>query len=266
MGQKLLQQDPFIDLRRGSYFDDDFFWFSSGNQWTDALTNSSAPTVSSTIQDGVLVMVNTGATNDACFIYTTDKIALWSATSNPGGTAQPCSGITLMGECLIQFSEASTNNANIWFGFSSVVTVSQLVNASAGPATSFTGAGLYKQGGSLGWKTVSSQSTTQNLNTVGNFTAAAQTGYQRLRVQCEIVNGIMEITYFIDNGGGMQQCTYSSSSARPGTNLIKDYIPLSSPAAMSFGIGVKNGTSAAETLNVDYMASWKLRNNFLGSN
>lgn len=265
MGQQLIAQEPFVDLRRGYYFHDDFEYFASGNQWTDQLTNSSAPVVSTGLEDGVLVMTNTTATNDAAFIYTTTKNYLWAATSLPGGTAQPCAGITHMCECLIQFTEANTNNANIWFGFSSLQTVAQLVNASAGPAVSFTGAGIYKQGGSLGWKTISSQSTTQNLNTAANFATAGQTGYQRLRVQVEIINAVAEITYWIDQGSGMVQCT--TSTGRPGQNYIKDYITLSSPAAMAFGIGVKTGaTGTAEVLNVDYMAAWKIRSNFVGSN
>ncbi len=255
MGQKLLAQSPFVDLRRGYYLQDDFEVYTDAKLWTAALTGSSAPTVLSTGQDGVLVQLCTSSTNDASFIFTTIPLFKWA-----NGVVHEC-------EAILQFSEASTNNANVWFGFSSVNTVAMLVNASAGPATSFSGAGIYKQGGTLTWRTVSSQSTTQNLN---NTTyAAAQAGYQRLRVQCEVVNSVMEVTYWIDQGGstgnvgGLQMRNTSSFPA--GGAPIKDFITLSSPAAMYLGIGVKNGTGSAETLNVDYIAGWKHRSNFLGS-
>lgn len=249
MGMKLLAQEPFVDLRRGYYFHDDFEEYTDAKRWTAALTNSSAPTITATAQDGVLAQLNTGATNDASFIFTTSKIGLWA-----NDKVHVC-------ECLIQFTEASTNNANIWFGFTSVNTVAMLVNGSAGPATSGTFAGIYKTGGTLGWRTASSQSTTQTLTNSGNFTTAGQSGYQRLRVQVEIINSVAEVTYFIDQGSGMQQVKDSTTRQ----NLIKDVISLSSPAAMYFGIGIKNGTSAAEQLNVDYVAAWKHRSNFVAS-
>lgn len=252
MGSKLLVQPWRVDARRGYYFDDDFEYFTNGNQWTDALTNSSAPTISGTLQDGVLVQLNTSSTNDASFLYTTNPLYKWANNT------------THMAEIILQFAEASTNNANIWFGFSSLNTVAQLVNGSAGPATSFTGAGWYKQGGSLVWRTISSQSTAQNLNTT-TYTAG-QAGYQRLRVQVEINNSVAEITYWLDQGGTTGGIQARNNATFPANGApIKDFISLSSPAAMYLGFGVKNGTTAAETLNVDYIAGWKLRSNLLGS-
>ena len=253
MGTKLVAHDDFINLRRGFYLEDDFILYTDAKTWTAALTNSAAPTISSSLQDGVLVQANTAATNDASFIYSTVPLFKWA------------NNIVHTAECVLQFTEASTNNANVWFGFTSVNTVAMLVNGSAGPATSGTFAGWYKQGGSLVWKTASSQSTTQNLNTT-TYTAG-QAGYQRLRVQVEIVNSVAEVTYWIDQGGttsgGIQARNNASYPANGAP--IKDFISLSSPAAMYLGIGIKNGTTSAETLNVDYLAGWKLRSNFLGS-
>ncbi len=254
MGMQLLPQFPQEDLRRAFNVFDDFDKFSSASTalWTSVVTNSSTPTLSATLEDGVLVALNTGATNDASFTFTSNPVFLW-------GSKQPhvC-------EFLLQFSEASTNQANIWCGFSSVNTVAQLVNASAGPATSFTGAGIYKQGGSTTWRTISSQSTTQNLN--NTIYTAGQAGYTRLRVEMRCVNGIMEICYFIDQGGSSGN---AAGMVPMKTSLmlppIKDYITLSSPAAMYLGFGVKNGSANAETLNVDYASGWKLRTNFLAS-
>lgn len=254
MGSKLLSQPFRVDNRRGYYdYDDDFSTYTDAKLWTAAVTNSSLPLVSTTLQDGVLVLVNTAATNDACFVNSTNKQFLWA------------NNITHMAEIILQFAEASTNNANIWFGFSTLNTVAQLVNANGDVATNFTGAGIYKKGGQLFWQTCSSQTTTQNKSTT-TYTAG-QAGYQRLRIQVQINNSVAEVTYWIDQGGstaGGQQMRNNAAFPANGAP-IKDFITLASPGAMYFGFGVKNGTTSAETLNVDYAAAWKLRSNFLGS-
>ncbi len=247
MGMKLLPQPWQIDYRRAYFFFDDFEDLTSGKKWTTALTNSSTPTISAVLEDGVLIQANTASTNDASFLYTTNPQFLWA-----NNIAHAC-------EVVLQFTEAATNNANIWFGFSSLNTVAQLVNASAGPARSFSGAGIYKQGGSLTWRTISSQSTTQTLTNTAY--TAGQAGYTRLRVECRIVNAVLEVTYWIDQGSGLVQMLNNATPQRP----FKDTITLSSPAAMYFGFGVKNGTTTAETLNVDYASAWKLRSNLLAA-
>jgi hypothetical protein len=247
MGMKKMVQPPGIDLRRISYIDDQFYEYTSGARWTTVNTGSGTNTISTTAQDGVLVMANSAATNDAQFVYTTALAGLWAA------------GIQHSFEITLQFSEASTNNANVWAGFTSLQTVAQLVNASAGPAVSFTGAGFFKKGGSTVWSTISSQSTTQNVNTT--TLTAGQTAYQRLRIDMQTnQNSQVEISYYIDQGSG-EQPILTGSLPRP----LKDVITLSSPATMYFGFGIKNGTTSGETLNVDMAGLWKLRTNFVAA-
>jgi hypothetical protein len=256
VGQKLTDTFPEITLRRNFRVFDDFGeGYTTGQRWTTINSGAGTNTLSSSLEDGVLVMANGSNTNDAQGIYLTTPSFLWASNTNH------------VAEALIQFSEASTNNANIFVGFSSVNTASLLVNASGGMNTSFTGAGIWKQGGSLNWRTISSQSTTQTINNTTNYATAGQSGYQRLRIEVNIVNGVAEIVYRIDQagtnppGGGTTPVLTTASLQRP----IKDYITLSSPAAMYLVALVKNGTTSSETLNIDYFSGWKVRTNFVAA-
>jgi len=245
MGQKLLANPPEIDQRRQFKVFDHFTEFTTAKTWTQTLGGTgAAPTISATGLSGVLSMAVTGASaNDSTYIATTGTFFKWAA------------GIPCAAETLLQFSEASTNNAMMCFGFSSTVSATLMADTTGAMPASFSGAMIYKTPGSTVWKVLSSQSTTQNSNTTPY--TAGQSAFTRLRIECHIVNGVVEIYYFIDQGTGLQQMI-DASSLKP----IKHTISLSSPAAMKLALGAKNGTTAAETLLVDYASGWALDGNY----
>ncbi len=250
MGAKLLQNPPVIDQRRQFNFHDHFVEWTSGKTWTQTLGGAgSAPTISASGLDGVLSLAVTGASaNDSTYNATTNPIFKWA------------SNIPVAAEILLQFTESSTNNAMVCFGLSSTVTAGLMADTTGALPSSFSGALIYKVPGSTKWQVLSSQSTTQNSTTT-KYTAG-QTAYTRLRIECRMVAGTsMEVVYFIDQGAGMEQMKDNSSRQLP----IKDVITLSSPAAMKLVMGVKNGTTSAETLLVDYAGAWALNSNFVAS-
>ncbi len=249
MGKKLLANPWRIDQRRQFDLFDHFTEFTSGKTLTQTLGGgASSPTISATAQSGILSMAVTGATaNDSIYVASTGTLFKWAANIN-------CSA-----EVLLQYSEANTDDAGICFGFSSSVSATLMADSTMALPSSFTGALIYKIKDGTKWKTMSSQSTTQN-DTTTKYTPS-QSGYTRLRVDCKIVNSVMEATYFIDQGAGMEQMKDNTARQLP----IKDTISLSSPSAMKLVVGVKNGGANAETLLVDYLAGWAVNGNFVAS-
>lgn len=264
MGMKLVDEPlQQIERRRMFEFDDDFTSFATATgKWQTLVTGSGVPAVSQALPGGVLVNANSGGPNDAIYIASANPVFLWQ-NSTP-----------VCAEFLFQYAEASVNNANLCFGLWSTVSATLLANGSGGTPSTGTGALIWKQGGQLTWQTLSSLGTTQNKNAT-NYVAGSQ-NYTRLRVQCEIVQGVYEITYFIDQSPGF--LSFDNSPFQEGggqmhsnqpfvNNLTKDYIPLSggTPLPMYLVFGIKNGTTTGETLNVDYAAAWAGRGTYLGT-
>ena len=52
-----------------------------------------------------------------------------------------------------------------------------------------------------------------------------------MSIECKVTNGVLEIAYFIDQGQGERQMIDNTARGNP----IKDFISLSSPAAMKLG-------------------------------
>lgn len=78
---------------------------------------------------------------------------------------------------LIQFAEAATNVGNVYVGMSSSAVAATLGNDGAGPASSYSGVGLYKVDGSLNWFAEFSNGATQNtieLNSAASLNKVAQ--------------------------------------------------------------------------------------------
>src|SRR5262245_42620364 len=138
MGQKLLPQPPQVDLRRAFWAFDHFTEFTSGKTWTQTLGGGgSAPTILATGLSGVLSMAVTGASaNDSTYIGSTGTFYKWA------------SNIPVCCETLLQFTEASTNNAMICFGLSSTVSATLMADTTGALPSSFSGALIYKQPGS----------------------------------------------------------------------------------------------------------------------
>ncbi len=219
---------------------DDFHWYVTAHQWTTTATDSGTVSVGDA-QKGILAIVpsdGTVADNDESYVKSTAEVFKFVA------------GCALYGEALIQFSEANTNTANVFFGFADAIAADTLVDNGAGLKTSFSGACIYKVDGGTVWKCVSSNSTTQTIST--SLTTAGGSAYQKLSIEARDTDGTnFEITFFCDG-----QPLLDATSRRP----IKHFVAIASATEMQVGAGQKNGAiTAVETLNIDYIAAYQRR-------
>ncbi len=203
--------------------------------WTKTIGSGAAVAILANTAGGVL-QLTTGATQNICaniaFTNANFKLAV---------------GRNFYGECLLQYAEVSTNVAGVAFGFSSVVTSVLLQDTTGTPATSFSGALIYKQSGDTVWRAISSNVTTQTLTTgVQSSQPSPTTQYQNLAIEGRDVDGTnYEITFFVND-----QPLLDSVSHRP----VKHTVAIASISAMKPVVLLKNpGGASSEILNVDYV-------------
>ena len=218
---------------------DDFHWFVTAHLWTSVLTDSGTATVGDAV-NGILALACSDGTvgdNDEAYVKSTAELFKFAA------------GKTLYGECKLQFTEANTDDANVFFGFADAIGANTLVDNGAGMKTSFSGAAIYKVDGGTVWKCITSNSTSQTVST--SLTTAGGSSYQRLRIEARDVDGVnMEVTFFVDD-----KPLLDATSRKP----IKHNVALASATEMQVGAGAKNGDTNLETLNIDYIVAMQLR-------
>ena len=218
---------------------DDFLWFVTAHQWTSVLTDTGTAAVGDSA-NGIVVLTpsdGTVADNDEAYLKSTAEVFKFATQR------------AIYGECLLQFTEANTDDANVFFGFLDNIAANTIVDDGAGLKTSFSGAAIYKVDGGTVWRCVTSNGSSQSV-TISTKTAGGSS-YQRLRIELREVDGTnMEVTFFVDD-----QPLLDSNYRRP----IKHNVAIASATEMQVGCGVKNGSTNLETLNVDYIAAYQLR-------
>lgn len=156
----------------------------------------------------------------------------------------------ILAQCLIQYSEANTDDANVAFGLADAVAANLIVDDGAGMKTSGEMIAIYKVDGGTVWKVVTSHSSTQTIST--STKTAGGSSYQTLQIEVVPQQGsIAECTFKVDG-------TYliDSTTLKP----IKHRIDFStSPTDMQLFVGLKQGSANAETLLVDYAGAWQRR-------
>ncbi len=243
-----------IELRRTMLWFDDFQEYSSGasngSGWTTVTAGAGASTVGDVV-GGVINLLPTDSTNNR-EVYVKSTHQLWLFAANK----------PFMGEVSLQYSEANTNKAAIAFGFMSGVGAASMADTTHEPKSSFSGAVIYKVGGGTVWKCASSVGTT--MGGAGGVaqasdTTAGGTAYSRLRIEVmPISSTLAEITYWVDGN------QLKNAGGRPGQTQIKDQLTYTGALQMNFFVMCKNGSTTAESLLVDYMASEQLRQLFTG--
>lgn len=231
MSAKLRQTGHLNDLGAHQVFDE-FNWYISPHQWTTFNDTNCTATIASSI-GGVLALAAASATdNDQVGTSLTTAVYKFAANTNVEFRAR------------VAYSEAANTAANVCVGLASDFTTDVLTDNGGGPASSHSAALIYKVDGGTNWVVHSSVGTTQNTTTTN---AAANTGttYVELKIVCEEQgDGNMRVTYFLDD----QQLKDNTSNLP-----IAHSVAYSGAAAMKAGAMVKNGSSNAETLNVDYV-------------
>lgn len=218
----------------------DFRYFTSSEEFTSVISDSGSATVSDGGIGGILVLSpsdGTVADNDETYVRSTTEYFKF-ANDKP-----------LMGECRLQFAEAATNAANVFFGFADAISANTLVDNGGGLKTSFSGACIYKVDGATTWRCVSSNGSTQTIST--SSVTAGGSAYQTLRVEVHEDTSTACIVRFFVNGNPL----VDSTSGRE----IVHRVLYASATDMHVGAGVKNGSTTMETLNIDYIAAYQLR-------
>ena len=231
MSVKLLDSVDFVDQDRTLVWEDNFLWFISPHFWTSTLTDSGTVTALTTHGGSVVIAASDGSVvdNDQSYIGGTNKNIV------------PTNLKPIVFQATIQYAEANTDDANVFCGMSSTSAAELLVDDGAGIAANFSGFGFFKVDGGTNWKVFASVGTSQTiaeLTALNSYDKTAKTAggsaKQTLRVE------------FIP---------YSSTKAQlqfyiDGVHVYTIDWTYTSVAGVAPVIGVKNGGSNAETVNV----------------
>jgi hypothetical protein len=236
MGMNKADLHDSFKLRRTYGRFDDFDFYVDAQFWTKTLNGSATVAVNSG-DAGILTMsAIDSSTNRELYVGST--VALFLVQANKA----------MIFEADVQFTQANVNNIGVMFGISDAVSNGMIADTTLDAKSSFSGAVIYTKQGSTLWQTCSSNVTTQYKNT-STKTAGNGSTYQRLRIEIEPVSSTLaEVTYWVD---GVQ---LQISGGRPGTSFIKDQLVYTGMGRSKVFFGLKNGSSSAEVLNIDYEA------------
>lgn len=214
---------PVADPRVEFGFFDDFLTPALGPNWTAANDGATGTNTFNAASGGTMSIVTAAADNDYHWIITPTQYRFLA-------------GKPLVAVARLQLTEAATNAANIVFGVSSVTGATATRDNGAGPPTSYSGALFTKVDGGTVWQFgVSVGSAQQNQTNVGAFTSGAWT---ELALSYEMLNATLgRVTPFLNGVPVGSPVTFAISGA----------------ALMSAIVGVKAGSTSAETLIVDYV-------------
>ena len=182
-----------------------------------------------TIADGVkgIVALSPGAAdNDEIYMAAVNETHKFAA------------GAVFVGEALLTFTEAATNDANVIFGFTNAVAANTLVDDGAGPRVTGDYVAMWKVDGGTQWyagvQSNGTQLPTNDTLVEPKVTAGGGT-YERLKIKVVCESSTKAWAEFWRNGANVETIHFDYASA----------------TEMQLFCGVKNGGSNAETLSVD---------------
>lgn len=231
---------PQLMLRPDCYFIEDDFWADQSDTfWIDTVTDAGTVTVGDAVK-GIMALVasdGTVADNDEAYVGCANEV-FKVAASKP-----------LYGCGLIQFTEANTDDANVFFGFASALSAANfLVDNGGGMRTTGDVIGVYKIDGGTKWIAITQINGVATTTT--STTTAGGTSYQKVEVEV------------VDHDGTYFSATFKVDNAYlTDTNgyVIRHLVAYASATEMVVGAGVKNGGANLETLNVDYIGAVQVR-------
>ena len=168
--------------------------------------------------------------------------------ASPNEVFKLAAGKPLYAKARIQYAEANTDDANIFFGFASAVAANLIVDNGAGMRTSGDLVGIYKVDGGTKWICISQVNGTAVTTT--SATTAGGSSYQKLRI---------EVSDHDSSGGYATFKVDNEYLKDTNGNIIRHAVPYASATEMQIAFGVKNGGTNLETLNVDYVAAVQQR-------
>ena len=249
MGMNLPDLTDDLLLRRTVDLFDDFNVYVDTQTHTKGNTGTGTSVANSDAVNGVLTLTSGATANNEVWVATTRKN--WLLQSAP--TANPIpAGKSITVEGRLNYAEASTNNAGVFFGLSDSFAAGQLVNGTLTPAVSFSGMAIYKIKGETVWRTICSNSTTQLIHKSTQASGLATD--QVLRIEARVISAsLAEVVYWVD-GLPLYDSAVTNQTLR-----IKDQFTITSLNKMALGLFVKAGTTASEVVNLDYECVLSLR-------
>lgn len=215
----------------------DFYNFATGTDGWTSLVVDGGTSVAVNDAVGGRVTLTTGATdNNEASLRSTTEIFLVAA------------GKPLFCEGRIQYTEANTDDANVFFGFMSALAANSLIDDGGGPRASGSIAGIYKLDGGTVWRCVTRDNDGEEVT--ASVTTAGGASFQTLRV--EIVDSrsaYATVAFYVDD------TTLKDSNGKDITHTFT----VASATEMNFGLYVKAGSANSETPIADYLGAWQLR-------
>lgn len=247
-GMNLINLLPQVKpLLLTSGFIEDFSGASQGTFNTLAADAGSSATISTTLENGVIVLT-TGATDN-------NEVGIYS-----NAIASLSSGKPLLAVVRLQYAEANVDDANILMMVSNAAgTANMLVDDGAGPVASYSGACFYKVDGGTRWQfaggTGTSHTTTDLEKTAGGA------GYTMLAIELNPISPTEFIAIpWIDTAGSNNLIQPFKFGAAPGRDAPVSYrLSWSSSVGLRLIVHAKAGGANSEVLGVDLALLQKRR-------
>lgn len=166
----------------------------------------------------------------------------------PNEVFKLAAGKPLYAKARLQYAEAATDDANIFFGFANAFAADLLRDNGAGMRVTGSIVGIYKVDGGTKWVCISQV----NGTAVTTTSATTAGGSSYIKAEVEVVDH--------DSSGGYATFKINDEYLKDSNgNIIRHAVPYASATEMQVGFGVKNGDTNAETLNVDYVVAVQQR-------
>ena len=259
MGQNRVDFSDLVEKRRTAFLEDDFFQYTDAQLWTKTLTGAAtAPTLTTPNSSGGVISLGNGSTNanSSAIVATTIKPFIFAA-SRP-----------MYGVCELQYAEAATNNAGIFFGMASAMGATFLADTTGVPIATGSAVGIYKQAGDTIWRGMVNVNGVQVLTgaTLESSQPSPTTTFQKLAFQVDVVGLNLEATFFVgqrDTPGADSAFPAGLTQMREATSgfnkPLKLRIPFASAVAMAGAVVLKQYSATSETLVVDFVSFSHLR-------
>jgi len=166
------------------------------------------------------------ADNDEIYLHTAAELFLF-ADDKP-----------IFFEARIKLTEANTDDANAFVGLKDAFAANSLVDDAGGPPASYSGVGFYKIDGGTSWLCEASLGATQTAIPLTAGAGVSSGTYITFKIEIiPTAANTAKINVYID---GVLQGAITGFSYSGATNMMA-------------GVGLKNGFTNNETLDVDYI-------------
>lgn len=177
----------------------------------------------------------------------------------PVSAIHACSSSNPIHETTIRFkvTEGNTDDAIVFVGIgdsdnNEVVTPGGAFNVSLGFA-----AGLYKIAGEARYTFATFDGST-SIKTITELTRAEAATWTTLRITCEMVSGVIQVTPWIDAAGGYNFTQPREYGTNPRTPLIKHDTAKTS-SVVGFQPQIESSSSNVESMALDYVTQFTAR-------